>query len=202
MPDYEEWLTYSELADRLGISKDAAKMLARRKDWPRQPANSRGGVVRVLVSNVPDHRNTQNGGNIPEHRPGLPHNVLSVPERVLPSPTPAETAITLGKALSMVSEAVSQARADHATEIARVQSLHLDLISRLQAQAAAERAIFMERVDGAEIRAEAAEARAAAVDAKLHQVLDRLLERQVGPAPDGRSWWSRWFGVSKRSEIG
>ncbi|MEI8397217.1 MAG: hypothetical protein WCF85_21035 [Rhodospirillaceae bacterium] len=60
----------------------------------------------------------------------------------------------------------------------------------------------MERVDAAEIRAESAEARAAAVDQKLHQVLDRLLERQVGPAPDGRSWWSRWFGVSKRSEIG
>ncbi len=75
-------------------------------------------------------------------------------------------------------------------------------MARLIGQVAAERALWIERIDVAEIQAEAAEARWEATDAKLHQVLDRLLERQVGPAPDGRSWWSRWFGVSKRSEIG
>ena len=48
-------------------------------------------------------------------------------------------------------------------------------------------ALLLERIDGAEVRAEAAEARAAAVEAKLGQVLDRLLEER-------RPWWSRFLG--------
>ena len=121
----------------------------------------------------------------------------------------------LARALEMVSEAVrqersehhrqqDQMRADHAAELARVSSLHLDLVGRIQAQAAAERPLFLERVDAAELRAEAAEARATAVDEKLHQVLDRLLDRSspIVPTPKPlRSWWARWFGHSKRSDL-
>jgi len=98
-----------------------------------------------------------------------------------------------------------QMRADHVAELARVSSLNLDLIGRIQAQASAERGLFLERVDAAELRAEAAEARAAVVDEKLHQVLDRLLERPssvVSTQEPARSWWSRWFGQTKRSDIG
>ena len=126
----------------------------------------------------------------------------------------------------MISEAVAQERAEHlrredqlrtdharqledrdrqhAAELTRISSLHLDLVGRLQAQAATERSLFLERVDAAELRAEAAEARAVAVDAKLHHVLDRLLDRQTGPSPTpepSRSWWARWFGHSKRSDL-
>ena len=56
-------------------------------------------------------------------------------------------------------------------------------------------ALLLERIDGAELRAEAAEARAAAVEAKLGQVLDRLIDER-------RPWWSRWLGQSKRSDLG
>ncbi len=207
-----QWLTYTEIAKRFGISADGARMLVKRKGWQKKPANYPRGPIRIGVpeeENRPEQSFPQgNNPNVPEHTPERsPLDIGAVPQPVPPGGPTHEhfrpfflDVLTQERAEHNRRE--QQLRADHATEMARVQSLHLDLISRLQEQAAAERAIFMERVDGAEVRAEAAEARAAAVDEKLHQVLDRLLERQVGPAPDGRSWWSRWFGVSKRSEIG
>ena len=193
------WLTYRELADRLGVSQGAAKIAAARRGWERQSPNKPGGPVRVLVPD--DVRQGYTG-----HTPYTPiQNASDVSGGVSPDThiVPGDTGPQPSKQGHTIPLAVfEKVCADHAAEIARVQSIHLDLIGRIQAQASAERSIFMERVDAAEIRAESAEARAAAVDQKLHQVLDRLLERQVGPAPDGRSWWSRWFGVSKRSEIG
>ncbi len=197
------WLTYRELADRLGVSQGAAKIAAARRGWERQSPNKPGGPVRVLV---PDEVRQGYTGHTPytpiQNAPDVSGDVsggVSPDTHFVPGDT-GQQHPTQGHTIPL--SVFEKVCADHAAEIARAQSLHLDLIARIQAQASAERAIFMERVDAAEIRAESAEARAAAVDQKLHQVLDRLLERQVGPAPDGRSWWSRWFGVSKRSEIG
>ena len=106
--------------------------------------------------------------------------------------------------LALVEQERERDRVNFAAELTRISSLHLDLVGRLQAQAATERSLFLERVDAAELRAEAAEARATAVDEKLHQVLDRLLDRQTVPTsiPEPtRSWWARWFGHSKRSDL-
>lgn len=192
------WLTYKELSERLGVSRGAAKIAAARRGWERQAPNMPGGPVRVLVPDDvrpgytghtpynPIHATPENAESVS----GGTHSVSGDTVPVLPQPRHTIPLSVFEKVCS-----------DHAAEIARVQSLHLDLIGRIQAQASAERAIFMERVDAAEIRAESAETRAAAVDEKLHQVLDRLLERQVGPAPDGLSWWARWFGATKRSDI-
>src|SRR4051812_15250454 len=45
----DRWLTYAELGDMLGVSAEAARAVARRHKWARQPANAVGRVVRVLV---------------------------------------------------------------------------------------------------------------------------------------------------------
>jgi hypothetical protein len=42
-------LTYAQIGAKLGISADAARMLARRRGWLRQPPNRRGAPVFVLV---------------------------------------------------------------------------------------------------------------------------------------------------------
>jgi hypothetical protein len=42
-------LTYAQIAERLGISADAARMLARRRGWMRQVPNRRGAPVFVVV---------------------------------------------------------------------------------------------------------------------------------------------------------
>jgi len=48
-PDQERWLTYAEAAALLGISTEAARMLARRHGWPRRSPNAYGGRARVLL---------------------------------------------------------------------------------------------------------------------------------------------------------
>jgi hypothetical protein len=48
----EEWLTYSALGERLGISPEAARQKALRYRWPRRPANDGKTQVRVDVEDV------------------------------------------------------------------------------------------------------------------------------------------------------
>ena len=48
----ETWLTYAEIAERLGITSEAARHLARRRMWRKQTANN--GRTRVLVPDDPD----------------------------------------------------------------------------------------------------------------------------------------------------
>ena len=199
MPEHGQWLTYAELAERFGVSRDAAKMLARRKGWQRKPANSRGGVVRVMVPYDPEHQIAQNGVGVPEKVPG---DHSGVPELV---PVPNEPMVPLGKVLTMVSDAVALERADRdrqldqlrneaAHRLAEVQTMHLELINRLQAQSAIERSLWLERVDAAEVRAER-------VEQRIDQVLDQLLANQLEQG--GRlPFWRRWFGYSTKSDLG
>ena len=204
-PNMPAWLTYRELADRLGVSHGAAKILAARRGWERQAPNKPGGPVRVLV---PGDARPGHTGHTPYTPPQSTENVSTS----VPPDTPdvagyggVVSISVLEKICADHARQQDQMRSDHAAELARMSSLHLDLIGRIQAQGAAERSLFLERVDAAELRAEAAEARATAVDEKLHQVLDRLLERPLPatPAPEpAQPWWARWFGQTKRSDIG
>jgi hypothetical protein len=43
-------LTYAQIGDRLGISRDAARMLARHRGWTRQAPNRHGAPVFVLAA--------------------------------------------------------------------------------------------------------------------------------------------------------
>lgn len=47
MADDIRWMTYTELAEALGIGPDSARNLVRRKRWPRQTGND--GLARVGV---------------------------------------------------------------------------------------------------------------------------------------------------------
>jgi hypothetical protein len=48
----EEWFTYSELGERLGVSAEAARQKAIRNHWPRRTANDGRAQVRVDVEDV------------------------------------------------------------------------------------------------------------------------------------------------------
>jgi hypothetical protein len=50
----EEWLTYLELGERLGITASAARMHARRRGWQRRAPNAIGGQAHVLVPEIVD----------------------------------------------------------------------------------------------------------------------------------------------------
>jgi hypothetical protein len=60
----ELWLSYPELAERLGISADGARVRAKRAGGPVQTGNDGRAKVRVPVADLPEH-----GPNKPEQEP-------------------------------------------------------------------------------------------------------------------------------------
>jgi len=48
-PTAEHWLTYAGAADRLGLTPEAVRALARRQHWPRRSPNAVGGQTWILV---------------------------------------------------------------------------------------------------------------------------------------------------------
>ena len=51
-----EWLTYKQVAERLGVSAEAVRALARRRGWAGQTPNDIGGAARVLLPTGVDRR--------------------------------------------------------------------------------------------------------------------------------------------------
>ena len=48
-PESERWLTYAEIGRLFGITPSAARMLAKRRGWPRRTPNAYGDRARILV---------------------------------------------------------------------------------------------------------------------------------------------------------
>ena len=57
----QQWLTYVEASEALGITVEAVRALTRRQKWPRQRPNGIGQVVRVLVTTDRMRPNAANG---------------------------------------------------------------------------------------------------------------------------------------------
>lgn len=55
MADDVAWMSYQELADRLGIGIDSAKNLVRRKRWSRQAGNDGLARVGVPMEHLAEH---------------------------------------------------------------------------------------------------------------------------------------------------
>ena len=113
-------LTYAELAERLGISADGARMKVKRAKWTKMRGND--GAVRVLV---PDHE-------------------LSAPEPVMPAfpDQAAEQVRTLEAHIATLTEQLAKAesRADAEREkvadlTAQLLRLTTDMMALQQAQA-------------------------------------------------------------------
>jgi hypothetical protein len=51
-----EWLTYRQAGEKLGVSPEAVRSLARRRGWSRQTPNEIGSVARVLLPTDADRR--------------------------------------------------------------------------------------------------------------------------------------------------
>jgi hypothetical protein len=66
------WLTYRELADRFGVSVEAARSRALRAGWARQPSND--GKVRIML---PDDIGIEQARTILRFAPELVDQVLA-----------------------------------------------------------------------------------------------------------------------------
>lgn len=81
MGDELIWLTYDELADRLGIERESARQQVKRKRWARRPGND--GKVRIGVPEDVLHPGTEAGsqdGTDPVQSPA--HEPIQVPDQV------------------------------------------------------------------------------------------------------------------------
>lgn len=216
----DQWLPLSDAAARLGIAENALRSRIKRRSIRARKDNN--GRLMVCLPSTEDRTRTMVRSR---SGPGPNHTIEPSPEprqSVTHAPEPAPLSVPIHvvealqaahrESLAAVQTQVVQLRADmaeqqarHDTEMARQlaerDSLHLDTLGRMQAQATMERALWLERIDAAEIRAER-------VEQRLDQVLDVLLterrprvESEVDHA--GREpWWRRWFGQSSRSTLG
>ena len=183
MLDDPPWLTIPDAARKLGVTQQAIRNRIKRSTLVTS-RNNRNQIV-VQLPNI-------------EQTVCNPTDLGTVCQPFVPA-SDGTAAVSLPTALAMVADAVAAERAHAASETARQlaerDALHSGLVNWMAAQAALERGLMLERIDAAECRAER-------VEQRLDQVLDRLLERQPEGATFWRTFWGRWFGASKRSDLG
>src|SRR5689334_11438802 len=169
------WLTYRELADRLGISPDGARMKAKRRGWTATTDNE--GHIRICVPAAFLERKEPNVRSAV-----LPRTLV---ER---SAEQANTIKALEAGLEMLKQQLAQARADldrerdeRAAERDRFRGDHAAEVKRLEGQAERERAatadaerryqnLLMDRaaeVERLEQQLRASEDRAGKADARI-----------------------------------
>jgi chromosome segregation ATPase len=115
-------LTYDDLAERLGITRNAARVLAQRRKWSRYTSQEDGKArVRVPEDEL-ERLGARRGGHDAEHE--LPHDVL-----------PSGGEIEALKAhVQTLREMLDRQDAAHAAELERVETRSLEERLRLQDQ--------------------------------------------------------------------
>jgi hypothetical protein len=77
------WMSYDEMADVMRLTRDSAKVLARRKRWPRRPGNDGRTRIGVPEEEIAARSNPANDlGNNPENEPA--NDLGNDPERNRP----------------------------------------------------------------------------------------------------------------------
>ena len=177
-----EWLSLGDAARRLGTTPDAIRQRIRRNRVLARRGND--GRPRVFVESGP----TEQVEQASEQSSVIPNRTASEHTEHDVSPLVAELRDQIERMRADTTEhqtrhdaEMAQERAETARRLTERDSLHLDTLGRLQAQAALERSLWLERVDAAELRAER-------VEQQLDQVLVELLGERRRP------WWRRLFG--------
>ena len=177
---HDRWLTYQEAANHFGISVNAVTLRVKRGKLLASRGNDGRPKVCVRLSNdlsEPSIRVSKD---------------LSTSDRTDVRQTEPIANVEPMMSVSQAMALVSEERAEATRRITEIQTMHLDLVNRLQAQGALERSIWMERVDAAELRAER-------VEQRLDEVVDHLLKQQPDNPPE--PWWRRWLGASVKTRL-
>jgi hypothetical protein len=183
----EEWLTYSELGERLNISSEAVRQKAIRRRWPRRTANDGKTQVRVdlqdVVASLPQRRSKQSSDTGPP--PDVP-------------PSEIRTIEALESHIATLKDMVAKAEA--------LAGQYRDRADGERQRAQAERA----RADTERVNAEAERDRADGLAAQIHELLaEKTLAGEKGVKLDQRveelraivhrminrpPWWRRLVG--------
>jgi hypothetical protein len=189
---HEHWLTYTEAAEKLGLTVNAVRALARRQGWPRRSPNVIGGQAWVAV---PAERIAINGRTAGDRR--------SAPAAVSDQ-TPVINGHDSDEHRPEPASIYDHAHSDRrSTEILAVVQEMVDQLTQplreqtadLKSQLAAEKMLRVEdkeRADRAEERTRAAEDQVRELQEQLtaelieHRRIVGLMAEQLAAR---RSWW-------------
>lgn len=159
------WLTYDELADRLGIERESARQQVKRKHWPRRKGND--GKVRI---GVPEEVLSTRS------EPATVAGTNSVPE---PAPPPIQE------------PDVSQVLNRH---IERLEEMLQDALARAEDrdELASQRDAARSACDLATVQVEALRAALAAAERDRDRWHDVATTKPA--EPPRRTWWQRLAG--------
>ena len=149
-----QWLSVSAAARRLGMSRQALQQRIRRGTIDCRRNNR--GDPQVFVSNASTL--------------ACVATIAADLQQAAPEPVGQ---LSLNDVRQLLGEQSERMERQHAAALATLERAHRESTQ-----------LLVERVDAAEVRAEA-------VSEQLGDLLDRL----------SRPWWSRWFGTSKRSDL-
>ena len=208
-----EWLTVSEAARRLGISRQALQYKIKKGKVDHRLDNRGNPMVHFAASpqNLAANFSGANGAGAPAKNSGSPAPEigldglgmmpLSVRCEVLEATQRAHI-----EAIAGLRAQIAHERCEHAQEreqavhrLAERDAMHREALERQERQYCEVVECWRERADRAEIAAEES-------NRMLHDLISRIMALPVPGAPPAptqdRPWWARWFGSSKRSEIG
>ena len=170
----QDWLTVSAAARRMGISRQAIQQKIRKNQVDHHHDNRGNPLVRIPAG-------VQEGVQaIPPVIPASACASQLAGGKIPSPPPPAAAAISVSEALAMIAAERAHGAAETARQCAELKAAHREHITGITAQGALERALWLERIDAAEIRAER-------VEERLDQILDQLLaDRRHKP------WWRIW----------
>jgi chromosome segregation ATPase len=196
------WLTYRELADRLGISPDGARMKAKRRGWTATTDNE--GHIRVCVPAAFLERKEPNVRNVVlsrtfAERSAEQSSAIKVLEAGLE---------TLKQQLARAHTDLDRERDERASERDRLRADHAAEVKRLEDQAMRERAataeaerryqnLLMDRVaevERLEQQLRAADDRAGKADARVDDVLAEVRALRGALEDVRRPWWRKLVG--------
>src|SRR5215212_776550 len=173
------WLTYDELASRLGIERESARQQAKRKHWARRPGND--GKVRIGVPEEVLSARTEPG---PEGRTDQVQSPIQVPVQP-PAHEPGVFAV-LSRHIERLEAEINELKQERADALSRAADRDAigAQISALEAVLRVEKQRIIElQFDRDSLRAD--RDRWAAQADRLAAQMDRL-----AAANRPRSWWS------------
>ncbi len=173
-----EWVSVSEAARRLGVSRTAIHNRINRGTLSRMTDNHGRPLIQVPVT-----------VSVAKCHAMSPDTVTPTPAQA-PPPEPRQASASAPDMvpLAVHRETVQAVQAAYGDQIERLRTdleserqRHVSEIERLVGLVHAERQFWVERADAAEVRAEAAE--------------QRVAEAR-------RPWWTRLLGASKKTDLG
>jgi predicted transcriptional regulator len=199
----KQWMTYSQIAERLGVTPDAIRHRSRKEGWQRQEGND--GKIRVLIdpellSEIPTRNRTASD---PYSARNSGHDSDRSDREIW----------RLEDHLQTLRQQVDQQRADYREELERLRAVHAADLERVEARLIEERAQLQDRLQEALAEADYAKSdqirmardmtmmfdelkaladKHAALHADQARLQAELDQARAELAMTRRPWW-RWF---------